>query len=219
MLNRFWRHLVLAKGSTLNADWTNYWDQPGVAERFADLPPNHSKALLEEKPIADVVEECETFLDAGAGAGRYIPLLHSKVGVYVAADLSQRMLKFAKKRFGHFENVHFIRCDLEYPPFREETFETVLCVAVLRHLPLDKAERVFKKLLNLTCSNFYFTAHVSEGVETNLVGWPKRIIDHSFTPDSFSIWSLPYKISRVLRLTNEPNIERYLFHVDKKQIR
>lgn len=191
--------------------WKFYWSRKEVAERFGygeNFTRNCSKVSGEELPIAKVIPESKSLLDAGCGPGRYIHYLNGKVDFYVCADLSREMLDVAKKRNKH-KNIHFVRCDLEYLPFLSQTFETVLCVSVLRHLPYKKGEKVFKSLLDITKDKFFFTAYFSP--DLGVVGIPP-ILDHNFELTKLEEWASPYKPKKEVELTNDRS-KRYLFCV------
>ncbi|MDI6903798.1 MAG: class I SAM-dependent methyltransferase [Methanocellales archaeon] len=65
-------------------------------------------------------------LDIGCGAG-FISKIYNAVGVDVKAD----ELKWASKQFG---NCKFVVGQAEKLPFKNQTFDTVLCVEVVEHL-------------------------------------------------------------------------------------
>lgn len=193
--------------------WKYYWSRSEVAETFGcgeNFSPTCSKVSGEELPISRRIPDSTMLLDAGCGPGRYVHYLHSRVKTYICADLSREMLDVAKKR-NRYENVYFVRCDLEYLPFPSRLFDTVLCVSVLRHLPYIKAEKVFKSLLNATKNRFFFTAYFSESL--GVVGNPS-ILDHSYGSE-VSRWANPLEVKRITKLTNEQS-ERYLMCVENE---
>jgi ubiquinone/menaquinone biosynthesis C-methylase UbiE len=84
-------------------------------------------------------------LEVGAGTGRYACSLKSKN--YVGIDLSYNMLKVAKEKS---PEAFFICGDGENLPFREETFDTIICSRTFRFIPnpskaLTEAHRVLKE--------------------------------------------------------------------------
>jgi len=200
--------------------WKYYWSRREIAEKFGfGENLSNSKVEGEEIPISEIIPKSIFLLDAGSGSGRYVYHLNKKVSVYVCADLSREMLNVAKKRFGQLENVYFIRCDIEFLPFLNDTFDVTLCVSVLRHLPFKKGERVFKALTRVTKNLFFFTAYLtlnSEEPALNFVG-DLGILDHAFKLETLKNWAHPFKIQREVRLLNEYYINRrYLFVVKKR---
>jgi len=84
-------------------------------------------------------------LDAGCGNGCFTNEIIKQGGNVVGVDLSHEMLQVAKDTGGEF-----VVGDLETLPFRDETFDIVLCSMVLHHFPLinrmsEEVARVLKK--------------------------------------------------------------------------
>jgi SAM-dependent methyltransferase len=83
------------------------------------------------------VRGCKRILDAGCGNGRYTKYLlrHADPDALVAAfDLSQRMLKRARRRVGS-RRVHHVAADLTRLPYADGCFDAIVCGWVLEHLP------------------------------------------------------------------------------------
>ncbi len=78
-------------------------------------------------------------LDAGCGPGRFaLPIAKQKKGYYVIGiDTSSEMLKFARKtaKQERITNIEFIKGDIQFLPFKDNTFDSVVSVHVLFHLP------------------------------------------------------------------------------------
>jgi len=88
-------------------------------------------------PAAFDVRGCKQILDAGCGNGRYTRFLlrrADKRAVITAFDLSQRMLKRARRRL-HSPRVSFVAADLSRLPYPDSYFDAVVCGWVLEHLP------------------------------------------------------------------------------------
>lgn len=76
-------------------------------------------------------------LDIGCGTGRSIGDLKKIGAEVVAADISEEMLKRAKKKFSDIETVLADICDL---PFENESFDAVIAMFLIVHLRnLDEA--------------------------------------------------------------------------------
>jgi SAM-dependent methyltransferase len=83
------------------------------------------------------VRGCKRILDAGCGNGRYTRFLLRRAdrdALVTGFDLSQRMLKRARKRV-RSERVGFVAADLTRLPYADATFDAVVCGWVLEHLP------------------------------------------------------------------------------------
>ena len=73
-------------------------------------------------------------LDAGCGTGRWTKYLASKAGFIEAVDPSQAIFA-ADKLLGNIHNVRLCQAAIETLPFDDETFDFVMSVGVLHHIP------------------------------------------------------------------------------------
>lgn len=82
-------------------------------------------------------------LDVGCGVG-YITAYLDAIGM----DVDTIVLRLAKSSNPHLD---LVRASCEAPPFRDSTFDTVLCYNVLEHLTEDERKKTFegqKRVLN-----------------------------------------------------------------------
>jgi ubiquinone/menaquinone biosynthesis C-methylase UbiE len=73
-------------------------------------------------------------LDIGCGTGRWTKYLASKVGFIEAVDPSQAIFA-ADKLLGEIKNVRLSQASIETLPFADETFDFVMSIGVLHHIP------------------------------------------------------------------------------------
>lgn len=91
-----------------------------------------------------------TLLDAGCGPGPYAAVC-SRLGFrYYGLDASSGMIAEANQKYGKSENVSFHVGNIESLPFRDKSFDIVLCLGVLEyidrtHVPIALAE--FRRVL------------------------------------------------------------------------
>lgn len=98
---------------------------------------------VEQRVILSFLKK-DSVLEIGTGTGRYAALLKNRN--YVGIDLSSKMLSRAKKR----SSDSLICADAENLPFREGTFNNVICSRTFRFIPnplkaLKETCRVLKK--------------------------------------------------------------------------
>ncbi len=89
------------------------------------------------RPNAFDVRGCKRILDAGCGNGRYTRFLarHADADALITCfDLSQRMLKRARRR-AHSFRVSHVAADLTRLPYPDAFFNAIVCGWVLEHLP------------------------------------------------------------------------------------
>lgn len=73
-------------------------------------------------------------LDIGCGTGRWTKYLSTKAGFIEAVDPSQAIFA-ADKLLGKIENVRLSQASIETLPFSDETFDFVMSIGVLHHIP------------------------------------------------------------------------------------
>jgi len=93
-------------------------------------------------------------LDAGCGTGRLIPYLKKSAGDsghIVEMDFAKKMLDIAHSKHS-FSPIWFIRSDAQHIPFKEKSFDVVVCFALFPHIPdKQKALKEFKRILKRNC--------------------------------------------------------------------
>jgi SAM-dependent methyltransferase len=89
------------------------------------------------RPSAFDLRGCKRILDAGCGSGRHCKHILRRADADAdlhAFDLSQRMLKRARRRF-KTNRIRFIAADLTRLPYPDGYFDAIVCGWVLEHLP------------------------------------------------------------------------------------
>lgn len=85
----------------------------------------------------------QVILEVGSGSGRFTEIVASTEGMVVSMDYSQAVdANYASN--GDRENVLIVQGDIYNMPFRENSFDKVLCIGVLQHTP--SAEDSFMQL-------------------------------------------------------------------------
>ena len=78
--------------------------------------------------------EGRRILEAGSGAGRFTEILAGTDATIYSFDFSDAVLaNFTSS--GHHENVAIFQASIYDIPFREKTFDHVICMGVLQHTP------------------------------------------------------------------------------------
>lgn len=96
-----------------------------------------SEAILKRLDLA----KGDILLDAGSGSGRITKSLTENCSELVAADFSFESLKLCRRYCDDVKScmVHYVQCDIEHMPFKEETFDKVASCEVILHLPNAQA--------------------------------------------------------------------------------
>lgn len=125
-------------------------------------------------------------LDAGAGEGfTLVKLARCKIGKRVeGVDNSERAVKIGKKMY---PGLNLIQGDIYNLPYKDNSFDIVLCTEVLEHLEdpgraLEELKRVTKKYIMLTVPNepFFRLANFFRG---------KYISNFGNHPEHINLWT------------------------------
>ncbi len=81
-------------------------------------------------------------MDLGCGSGRWTRYLSSRVGHIEAVDPSEAVFHAARVH-GDLANVRWNQAGVDTIPFRDGTFDLVVCLGVLHHVP-DTAGAIAK---------------------------------------------------------------------------
>jgi ubiquinone/menaquinone biosynthesis C-methylase UbiE len=125
-------------------DWAKKYDQDA---KFNPATAMDEKIIL---PLFNVKKD-DVVLDIGCGTGRFTIPLAKKCKTIIGIDFSEHMLDVARKKGTGIKNIHFQKVDIRKKlPFKNETFDKVLCTLVFSHLEniagiLDEIHRVMKK--------------------------------------------------------------------------
>lgn len=123
-----------------------------IAERF-----NQQKNIFPEKINSSDFRVRATFdffgnvhgkkiLDVGCGKGRFSALLSEKGAHVIGVDISNGLLEIARKRV---KNVRFEHGSATNLPFPDNSFDYVLCIETLEHIP--DIEKALKEMARVLC--------------------------------------------------------------------
>ena len=95
-----------------------------------------------------LLEKCQNIkdknvLEIGCGVGRWSQYMIDKGAVYTGIDISQEMIKIAKKRIP--KGIFYVSTG-ENLNFKDESFDLVFSITVLHHIPYEKKEKVIKEM-------------------------------------------------------------------------
>jgi ubiquinone/menaquinone biosynthesis C-methylase UbiE len=93
------------------------------------------------------------FLDVGCGSGKAVyeagrRLKQKNRSIVCGCDLSTGMLKAGQGQRVQFLKVYFISASAQFLPFKENSFDVILCTVAIHHFPLPLlALNEFKRVL------------------------------------------------------------------------
>ncbi len=90
--------------------------------------------------LTNYITQKDKVLDLGCGNGRFYDLIKKKTTDYVGIDYSEKLIANAKK---NYPNIDFRVADATEIPSPNNSFNKVLSVAVLHHIPSKKLQEKF----------------------------------------------------------------------------
>jgi len=107
------------------------------------------KAKIEAAMDNLTLEKKGLVLDLGCGTGLLFARISEKTEFTIGTDISEGILKEAKKKTIQHKNVALILADADNTPFRSRVFDTVFAITLLQNTPnpvatLDEIKRVAK---------------------------------------------------------------------------
>ncbi len=158
--------------------------------------------VYRNKPFKEVVDFMSNVknsyvLDLGCGTGRNLKAIN-KTNFIVEADYSLGMLKL---------NPHPVKvlCDARKLPFAERSFDVVLAVSVLHHLPIDGVKRAASEVRRVLKNKgralltFWKKEGVEEGKPVN-VPWKKEGVSYDRYYYFYSKETIKTIIQDILRI-------------------
>ena len=108
----------------------------------------------EKQCIANLIKRADfadSILDIPCGTGRMTDLLLDSGYGVTGADISLEMLNFARQRIiNHNGRVNFTIGDIENLQFSDGSFDLILTIRLLHHIPSDLHMKIFHELHRVT---------------------------------------------------------------------
>lgn len=109
--------------------------EPEESERYSDY-------LLGQLPSG-----CGHVLEIGCGFGAFARLIARRARRVTAIDVSPQMISVARARSAAYENLEFALTDFLQTNLPAESYDAVVTLATLHHLPLDESLKKMKALV------------------------------------------------------------------------
>lgn len=120
-------------------------DFNGIARLVADMPdrPDRYESFL----LAQLPARSGRILEIGCGSGRLARAIAERGGLVTGIDASPEMIRLARSRTRDGARVEFVCGDFSALSMEPETYEAVVSVATLHHLPTVPTLARMKSLL------------------------------------------------------------------------
>lgn len=111
-----------------------------IAEGFSATRKSPWTEML--KPVGDVFGK--SVLDVGCGNGRHLIELAKRASIAIGMDLSKNLIKMVKirlEKLGLTNKAMLVVADALFMPFRRASFDDIICIAVIHHIPTERLRR------------------------------------------------------------------------------
>lgn len=143
-------------------------NQPCIEPAGREQPPAVSPGRPDRERIrailAVVPADVETILDAGCGRGWICDALAGRYGVVALDRRVEALAQVGSPAVGG---------DLASLPFKDRSFDLVLCCEVLEHIADSDLGRVLRELLRVARKYILVTVPNGQDLETSLCGCPR----------------------------------------------
>ena len=113
-----------------------------LSARDREALGTYAKSLLRHVP-----RECARVLEVGCGFGAFARVVAERAGEVTAVDVSQEMLRVAAERSRDHSNLQFILGDFLRLELEPESYDCIVTMTTLHHLPQGEAVAKMKELL------------------------------------------------------------------------
>jgi ubiquinone/menaquinone biosynthesis C-methylase UbiE len=108
----------------------------------AEARVSYSNYLLRRVPA-----DCNRVLEIGCGFGAFTRLIAGRARHITAVDLSPQMIEVARERSASYFNLEFMLGDFLQLKLPADSYDCIVTIATLHHLPVGEALRKMKALL------------------------------------------------------------------------
>lgn len=128
-LEQYWRKRFQRFAQEYNKESSiSSWSDHSLKRRVITFGRYHDFVDLKHNSL---------ILDLGCGAGTYCKLLTKKGHSVIGIDYSFETLKKAKKIIDE-EQVHLYQAEIYHLPFKDKTFDEVVCIGVFQYVAREK---------------------------------------------------------------------------------
>ncbi|MBL7740365.1 MAG: class I SAM-dependent methyltransferase [Chitinophagaceae bacterium] len=124
-----------------------YWEKiaPDYHEEIFDVLRNDKKRVI-RSAIDRVASPTKTVIDAGCAIGKWLPVLSPAFKKVIAADISEKNLVIARKKYLHLVNVEYLRADMSGSRLQLPAADVVVCINAVLTDSLKKRNMFFHNL-------------------------------------------------------------------------
>ncbi len=191
----------------------NYWKGLLSGFDYTLLSTKHYLLSLVD-PVCSVIDKSsKSILDVGCGRGMPMMVLKQRMKFKesVGVDLYQPYINECKRRKVH--DKYFL-CDVRDIPFKDKSFDVVMCLQVIEHLNKKDALKVVEKLESLSRKQVIISTPIGKTFHEAVDGNKLQLHKSGFLPEEFE--ERGYKVIKMGRKDIEGYANRLRNDLAKK---
>ena len=111
------------------------------------------KSIENEKKFQNSINK-GIWCDLGAGNGRHLQTITEFTQKYVGTDISFPLLRIARDQNDPKKAHNWVACDINALPFRKNSFQSIVSVAVIHHVfPKRHLRKVLTRISKILCKD------------------------------------------------------------------
>ena len=151
--------------------WKSFWDSQATVEdsyqavRGEKVMSDEVQAYHDRKLVGMLAPEPrDTLLDAGCGPGDQVVLLSPLVKQITAIDFSPAMIDRCRARLAEADiaNADVTTADVTGLPFGDDTFDKVICIAVMQYLNPEEVDTAVAELARVAKPGGVLVVHIKD---------------------------------------------------------
>ncbi len=139
-----------------------HYQNDSVASKYDDVRfiklshrlRNRRKLAAIQRALSTAAElgyEIRNVIDIPCGTGRLVPLFIDNKISFTGADISREMMEVSRNRFGNSGLLNgMVRCDAESMPFRDRSFDSVVSIRFMFHVPREVRHNILKEMARIS---------------------------------------------------------------------
>jgi ubiquinone/menaquinone biosynthesis C-methylase UbiE len=163
------------------------YDQKRFRSLKGKLTDIREKACIEK--ALRIAKTNGPILDIPCGTGRITELLLRKGYKVTGADISPEMINYAKSRtFQYKDSVDFEIQDIEHLDFASNSYNMILTIRLLHHIPMSLHEKILKELHRVTRKWVIITfsnKYTIQNIKRNFISLFNKFPRYSISPEVF----------------------------------
>jgi SAM-dependent methyltransferase len=127
-----------------------YYEQYVKGAKWARFTMWRQRVIIENIIRQCNFKQADKILDIPCGTGFIGQILCKSPASVIASDISSEMMKHAHGEYGGDNFGGFVQCDITRTPFRKESFDCAILLALMHRLPKEIRCKTWEEVVSLS---------------------------------------------------------------------